>query len=201
MIEKQRSKQGAHDMERWNMCMLHLHVMCIAVCCMLVACACACACMCITCACACCMYVHACCACMHVARACMCMCLGHRHSCWGRDLTPRHRVAAEERYSVPNGVWGGRVAATGSCVRSARARRTRALSAASLEARSPSPGNECCVWPCHYSRCTSTTRLAASFTRECASCRSLLKRRPPSDLMPAPCIGAGLWEQRGSYGL
>ena len=138
LIEKQRSKQGAHDMERWNMCMLHLHVMCIAVCCMLVACACACACMCITCACACCMYVHACCACMHVARACMCMCLGHRHSCWGRDLTPRHRVAAEERYSVPNGVWGGRVAATGSCVRSARTRSAHARSVGRLS-RSSQP--------------------------------------------------------------
>ena len=187
-------------MERWNMCMLHLHVMCIAVCCMLVACACACACMCITCACACCMCmlrVH-----VHVARACMCMCLGHRHSCWGRDLTPRHRVAAEERYSVPNGVLGGE-----GSHRIVRALRAHALGARAL-CRPPLSklaalhrATACCVWPCHYSRCTSTTRLAASFTRECASCRSLLNRRPPSDLMPAPCIGAGLWEQRGSYGL
>ena len=127
LIEKQRSKQGAHDMERWNMCMLHLHVMCIAVCCMLVACACACACMCITCACACCMYVHVARACMHVARACMCMCLGHRHSCWGRDLTPRHRVAAEERYSVPNGVLGGE-----GSHRIVRALRAHALGARAL---------------------------------------------------------------------
>ena len=72
------------------------------------------------------------------------------------------------------------------------ARRAPSLtSTASLEPRSPSPGNSVvCVWSCHYSRCTSTTRLAALFTRECApatpratgvhrltSCRTLPWRR------------------------